>query len=926
MKKKTLALALVFIMILSLLPVGAFAVEQIKEGKEKTVVFSIDKKNYNIGDKTVETDVEPYIKNVGDGTTGGRTMVPVAFVAPALGTEPAVWNPESRMVTIKKGSKNIIITIGSKELLVNGKKIMMDVAAEIKNVGNGGGRTMLPIAFIARALEVGYEWDGVARSVSFYGYTKTYDQKGTFGPASGLETIEGSVVVKADGVTLQNIIVKGNLTIAEEVGHGDVTLNNIIVKGETNIRGGGKDSIHINGGQYKSITIQNIDGKVRIVAKGINNLDVIISEDAKGQEIILEGNFKSVVIESEAVNITTQGKTTIKELIVAESSSDTILNLGKDTDVNKMELNSDAEVKGTGIIKDVDINANGVRFEKAPDKHEIAEGIDAPIIVNLTPAPSTGGGGGSSGSTSVAVSAITVTGESDATEVVNGGTLQMRAAVTPSNATNKTISWTVSPVTGTATIGAGGLLIGTGEGTVVVTASSVTSGVTGIAEVTVITVDKTALTAAITAEVGADHETPVYVLLSTDYTVATWTAYANAITTAIAVEANVNAVQSAVDAAVTPIGTAKAALVFANKAAMDAAVIAAGAKVEGDYSAASWSLFTSAKTAALLLPANTNAEMGARTTALNNAMALLVYKAPEGLTALPGNTEVQLSWSAAARATSYKVYRSTTSGEPYDEIATGITSTTYKATGLTNGTTYYFVVKGTYESKDSSYSNEVSAMPAVFIMSKTITNFNFGTVSPTQAKLTSKSITSADFSGANKKLFTINDGKGNTVVVDLSWNIPYDPGYPLTAAQRVGSGIDSYIQMHFSPDIMSRTLSAASWGGDTLDITTFATGGDAVIQLGGNDWSYFFNTSTANGSWGSNRHFTVSDGTKTATISLTQNLSNIDGVVTKINTYLTGASLNAVAEKISDSQFRIRAITGDINLTISGTHKTEFFD
>jgi hypothetical protein len=52
----------------------------------------------------------------------------------------------------------------------------------------------------------------------------------------------------------------------------------------------------------------------------------------------------------------------------------------------------------------------------------------------------------------------------------------------------------------------------------------------------------------------------------------------------------------------------------------------------------------------------------------------------------------------------------------------------------------------------------------------------------------------------------------------------------------------------------------------------------------------------------------------------------MDNLVTEINTCLTGAGINAVAEKIYDDQFRIRAKTGDVNLTISGTHKTELFN
>ena len=72
--------------------------------------------------------------------------------------------------------------------------------------------------------------------------------------------------------------------------------------------------------------------------------------------------------------------------------------------------------------------------------------------------------------------------------------------------------------------------------------------------------------------------------------------------------------------------------------------------------------------------------------------ALAAPSAPTGLTATAGNSQVALSWTASTGATSYNVLRSTVSGSGYASVATGIATTSYTNTGLTNGTTYYFVV------------------------------------------------------------------------------------------------------------------------------------------------------------------------------------------------------------------------------------------
>ena len=70
------------------------------------------------------------------------------------------------------------------------------------------------------------------------------------------------------------------------------------------------------------------------------------------------------------------------------------------------------------------------------------------------------------------VTSITVTGAGGATTAVNGGTLAMSAAVLPEDATDKSVSWSVAPGTGTAKIAADGLLAATGVGTVTVTATA----------------------------------------------------------------------------------------------------------------------------------------------------------------------------------------------------------------------------------------------------------------------------------------------------------------------------------------------------------------------------------------------------------------------------------------------------------------------
>ena len=208
--------------------------------------------------------------------------------------------------------------------------------------------------------------------------TVTYNKPGTYGPATGTEIIKTNVIVKADGVILQNIHIKGNLTIAEEVGKGNVTLNNVTVDGETFIRGGGKDSIHINGGQYHKITVQKTSsGQVRIVAIDVKGTEVIISEQAAGETIILEGKFDSVKVDADNVEIKTQGNTQISEMKVGKEAQGCKINLEAGTKVTKLILEVTTDVKGNGTITEA----------------IVSEGVKPPSI---TPTITTSAGGGSS--------------------------------------------------------------------------------------------------------------------------------------------------------------------------------------------------------------------------------------------------------------------------------------------------------------------------------------------------------------------------------------------------------------------------------------------------------------------------------------------------------------------------------------------------
>jgi len=125
-----------------------------------TSVFTIGSTTYTVVEKneSVEKtmDVAPYIK-------GDRTFLPLRFVAYALDVdeENIIWDPVTRAVTVFKDGRIAQVNIGSKNMLVNGVTISMDVAPEITD-----GRTMLPIRWLGQALGATIDWDPETKQVT----------------------------------------------------------------------------------------------------------------------------------------------------------------------------------------------------------------------------------------------------------------------------------------------------------------------------------------------------------------------------------------------------------------------------------------------------------------------------------------------------------------------------------------------------------------------------------------------------------------------------------------------------------------------------------------------------------------------------------------------------------------------------------------
>ncbi|GIM47683.1 hypothetical protein DNHGIG_32320 [Collibacillus ludicampi] len=121
----------------------------------QVAAFKIGNGQYSVNGYTFR-DAAPYIKN-------DRTYLPLRFAAYAvgIGDNNIYWDGANQKVYLQKNNKIIVVTIGSNTMQVGDQTIQMDVPAEIMD-----GRTMLPIAYIAKAFDCDVHWDGDKKIVT----------------------------------------------------------------------------------------------------------------------------------------------------------------------------------------------------------------------------------------------------------------------------------------------------------------------------------------------------------------------------------------------------------------------------------------------------------------------------------------------------------------------------------------------------------------------------------------------------------------------------------------------------------------------------------------------------------------------------------------------------------------------------------------
>jgi hypothetical protein len=126
---------------------------------------------------------------------GGRVLVPLRGVFEHLGAT-VLWNPATNVVTAQRADTQVQLAIGSRQAIVNGRVVLLDVPATIV-----GGRTLVPLRFVSEAMGAQVDWDNTTRLVTITSGTTALPVQ----PAPAPQPAERIITGRIDAITSRSI-------------------------------------------------------------------------------------------------------------------------------------------------------------------------------------------------------------------------------------------------------------------------------------------------------------------------------------------------------------------------------------------------------------------------------------------------------------------------------------------------------------------------------------------------------------------------------------------------------------------------------------------------------------------------------------------------------------------------------------------------
>ncbi|MBW8780598.1 MAG: alginate lyase family protein [Verrucomicrobia bacterium] len=249
---------------------------------------------------------------------------------------------------------------------------------------------------------------------------------------------------------------------------------------------------------------------------------------------------------------------------------------------------------------------------------------------------------------------------------------------------------------------------------------------------------------------------------------------------------------------------------------------------------------------------------------------------PSGVTATGLQAKIALSWNVSQAAQSYTVKRGVASGGQYTAVASGITTTSYTDTGLTNGVTYYYVINATNAKGTTADSAEIAGTPSDLLLSLQFDETSGATAADSSGNgynatlvnspvfASGKLNNAINFASASSQYATLPNGVVSAVN-DFTISTWVNPATFATWARVLdfGTGTTSYMFLSTQytstspngakPRFAIRTVSAGEQGINSTIALTAGGWSHLAVTLSGNTATMYVNGAVA----GTNTGFTL---------------------------------------------------------------------
>ncbi len=255
-----------------------------------------------------------------------------------------------------------------------------------------------------------------------------------------------SLAVRADGVTLKDAHVAGDLVIGDGVGEGHITLENVTVEGRLVVRGGGENSVVVTGdSRIAQAVISRRNGGVRLSVEGTASVDTVLVDHGSGA-VKLEGSLSAVTVDAPGASVEITGQ--VDAVVLSESAAQSSLTVAEGAQVGSVTASAqEGSLTVSGTVEQVSVtgSADGTSVR--------AESGAAIGQVTTAGSNTTVEGDGSVGKVEAAPGSTGTTVSTGGTQVENNSG---EAVTTPGGSVESGSSGTTEPGQGGSSGGSGG--------------------------------------------------------------------------------------------------------------------------------------------------------------------------------------------------------------------------------------------------------------------------------------------------------------------------------------------------------------------------------------------------------------------------------------------------------------------------------------